>query len=151
MDSKAKYLFPECRARPLLLPCSACLQMIKYGVIGTQMLYDDLQYWDTLYIAGGQHQDWHSALGLACLIWTASFLRSIGLCWHTVSQWLHIDDDLKSASIQLEACCASLTWGTPGPQQRCCLSVAACRRPLELAPHPGMQPACLQGVCRSQS
>ena len=25
------------------------------------MLYDDLQYWDTLYIAGGQHQAWHSA------------------------------------------------------------------------------------------
>ena len=28
------------------------LQMIKYGVIGTQLLYDDLQYWDSLYIAG---------------------------------------------------------------------------------------------------
>ena len=26
--------------------------MIKYGVIGTQLLYDDLQYWDSLYIAG---------------------------------------------------------------------------------------------------
>jgi translocator assembly and maintenance protein 41 len=26
--------------------------MIKYGVIGAQLLYDDLQYWDTLYIAG---------------------------------------------------------------------------------------------------
>lgn len=33
----------------LLLLCS---QMIKYGVIGTQLLYDDLQYWDSLYIAG---------------------------------------------------------------------------------------------------
>ena len=53
MDSQAKYLHVECLAMPLLLPCSACLQMIKYGVIGTQMLYDDLQYWDTLYIAGG--------------------------------------------------------------------------------------------------
>lgn len=28
------------------------VQMIKYGVIGTQLLYDDLQYWDSLYIAG---------------------------------------------------------------------------------------------------
>lgn len=26
--------------------------MIKYGVIGTQLLYDDLQHWDSLYIAG---------------------------------------------------------------------------------------------------
>ena len=26
--------------------------MIKYGVIGTQLLYDDLQCWDSLYIAG---------------------------------------------------------------------------------------------------
>lgn len=26
--------------------------MIKYGVIGTQLLYDDLQRWDSLYIAG---------------------------------------------------------------------------------------------------
>lgn len=30
----------------------SCIQMIKYGVIGTQLLYDDLQYWDSLYIAG---------------------------------------------------------------------------------------------------
>lgn len=28
------------------------VQMIKYGVIGTQLLYDDLQHWDSLYIAG---------------------------------------------------------------------------------------------------
>ena len=28
------------------------VQMIKYGVIGTQLLYDDLQFWDSLYIAG---------------------------------------------------------------------------------------------------
>ena len=26
--------------------------MIKYGVIGTELLYDDLQHWDSLYIAG---------------------------------------------------------------------------------------------------
>ena len=26
--------------------------MIKYGVIGAQLLYDDLQHWDSLYIAG---------------------------------------------------------------------------------------------------
>ncbi len=26
--------------------------MIKYGVIGAQLLYDDLHHWDSLYIAG---------------------------------------------------------------------------------------------------
>ena len=90
----------------------------------------------------------------------------------TVGQRLYVAaGDLDHASIQPEACCASLTWGQQGPsreaaqqrgcpaerlpsreaaQQRSCLPAPACRRSLELDPTL-MQPACLQGACRSQS
>ena len=35
-----------------MLTADKCVQMIKYGVIGAQLLYDDLHHWDSLYIAG---------------------------------------------------------------------------------------------------
>ena len=35
-----------------MVTTDTCAQMIKYGVIGAQLLYDDLQHWDSLYIAG---------------------------------------------------------------------------------------------------